>query len=72
VESETTENKNRITDIMNYMNGIHGNFCDLKSDNETNKEDIAELQMDNNDNNNNIEQLQTDVDQTKNDISEAQ
>jgi hypothetical protein len=39
------------------MNDLNNYICDLKSDNDTNKEDIAELQTDNS-NRNNIEEVQ--------------
>jgi hypothetical protein len=54
------------------MKDINNDIHDLKSDNGTNKEDIAELQMDSNDNKNssekarqNMDQLKTYVDETK-------
>jgi chromosome segregation ATPase len=72
VESESTENKNQLTEIKTDLNVINNDIRDLKFDNDTNKEDIYELQPENNVNKTNIEkarqnneQLQKDVDETK-------
>jgi peptidoglycan hydrolase CwlO-like protein len=50
VESEWIENKNQISDLKNNINNINNIIRYLKSENDTNKDDIAKLQMNNTEN----------------------